>query len=126
MKRADQERSDARVAALAAAAGDSSSIGDRPMAIGDRPMAAELRLKPDTTVTAKPSVAFAHAPLFSSVASDFSRTRPSVVSGFSRTEEDEPTSSEDDGRFFGTVQRETAPSGPFAFVAAAALLVALG
>jgi hypothetical protein len=106
LKDLDQRRSDARVAALAAAAGAASPASDdlllmpqldtvvnRPSSIVNRPSAWVER--PDSKVE--------HAPAMSA----------DPGTSFDKT-------------FFGTVQRETPTSGRFAFVAAAALILAIG
>src|SRR5438128_1192551 len=155
MKQVDQQRSDARVAALAAAAsfdafdGDSlrtprasvparraamedvplrSAIVDRPASIVDRRASAPSVI-PAAAPVSRP-VAVEHAPAMSMGRSMFgasvspSDDDASTIDG--RSTMDAGRSTIDDASFFGTVQREGPSSGRFAFVAAAALVVALG
>jgi hypothetical protein len=118
LKRHDERRSDARVAALAAAALDDVPLPTAPVSSrhdlpNDDP-GRDLFARP---APAKPSQQNAG-------------NRPSAIGhGRSAMDDERRPIDErppiDDGRFFGTVQRETT-SGRFAFVAAAALIVALG
>jgi hypothetical protein len=103
IKHHDRQRSEARVAALAAASMDDVAIpGPRQASVAPRPK-----------VQARPV-----------------ETRPPLIPersfSFDAFKNDDEHSTAADDRFFGTVQREPSTSGRFAFVAAAALLVALG
>ena len=136
MKQVDQQRSDARVAALAAAAMEDvplrSAIVDRPASIVDR-RGSNVERRPAAPVNppvAPAPVVLERAPAMSMGRSMFgasvspSDDDASTIDG--RSTMDAGRSAIDDGSFFGTVQREGPSSGRFAFVAAAALVVALG
>ena len=128
MKQVDQQRSDARVAALAAAAMEDvplrSAIVDRPASIVDR-RGSNVERRPAAPVN--PPVA--PAPVVLERAPAMSMGRSMFGASVSPSDDDASTidgRSTDDGSFFGTVQHEGPSSGRFAFVAAAALVVALG
>ena len=124
MKHVDQQRSDARVAALAAASMEDvplgSAIGDRRSANVDRPSSATER----PAAAQRPAFTPEPAPVFATQRSMFGAPFTPIDAG--RSTMDDRRSTIDDGSFFGTVQREGPSSGRFAFVAAAALVVALG
>jgi hypothetical protein len=112
LKHHEEQRSNARVAALAAAALDDVPFLTAPVSyrhdLPNHDSGRDLFARP---APAKPSQQNAG-------------NRPSAI-GHDRSTTDDERPPTDDGRFFGTVQRETT-SGRFAFVAAAALIVALG
>lgn len=106
LKYIDRQRSEARVAALAAAAIPASAASDVPLisqahVVVNRPSS---KVDEPSAPVRRPTFQVEHAPVLSTGRSMFG----------------------DDESFFGTVQRERPASGRFAFVAAAALLVALG
>jgi hypothetical protein len=122
MKHVDQQRSDARVAALAAAASapiddvplfpQPHAVVNRPSLIVDRPSAPVQR--PSSQVERAPGLPAGRS-MFGASFSPVEAEAPLDDRGASTRES-----------FFGAVQRETPASGRFAFVAAAAMLVALG
>jgi hypothetical protein len=116
IKHQDRHRSEARVAALAAASMDDlpvNPIRERPTTIRERQAAGVDRhpanISGRATLDSRPPA------------------MPNRLFGIDDFKtDDEGVSANRDDRFFGTVQREASTSGRFAFVAAAALLVALG
>jgi hypothetical protein len=126
MKQTEQQRSDARAAALAVAAdGDTPLLGrvvDRPSVASDRP-----------SLVGDRQPAIVNRPAFSSARPSFTPSVAySMIDDRSAPLDDRPStmnhgpSTIDEPSFFGTVQREAPASGRFAFVAVAALIVALG
>jgi hypothetical protein len=111
LKHHEEQRSNARVAALAAAALD------------DVPLLTPVAYRHDLANDDSGPDQFAR-PAPAKPSQQSGGNRPSAI-GQDRSTMDDERSPIDDGRFFGTVQRETT-SGRFAFVAAAALIVALG
>jgi hypothetical protein len=121
MKYVDQQRSDARVAALTVAAlAAASPASDDVLLIPQQPLAVVNR---PSAIVDRPNSRIEHAPALSTGRSMFGASfSPIEVRESPIDDRDTPTRES----FFGTVQREAPASVPFAFVAAAALLVALG
>jgi hypothetical protein len=123
MKYLDQQRSDARVAALAAAAiapMDDVPLVPQPRAIVNRPSLIVERPSPPAQ---RPKPQIERAPALSTGRSMFGASLSAIEVGELPLDDRDASTGES---FFGTAQREAPASGRFAFVAAAAMLVALG
>ncbi len=118
LKRMDQLRSDARVAALATAS--DNAVGFEALPIRTEPKPARPSARPTTDGT------------WSSVAGEWQwnpETEGTRDSGFTKPagiRDVSPIPSGASGDLFGTVRREEPASGRFAFAAGLALIVALG
>ena len=116
LKRHDQLRSDARVAALMAAADDTEVVSAQPAKLSTagawNTVAGEMRWAPEPAGGREPGLGFRSERVTEQVSIPESR----VPDAESRIPSD---------RFFGTVQREQPASPRFAFAAALAVIVAL-
>jgi hypothetical protein len=156
IKYSDQRRSDARVAALAAAANPpipliddlpliplSHNVVNRPAAVVNRPATPPTVVKGPPMSVDRPSAVVRRpiynvepAPALSSSRSMFGASLSPIEAPESSIDDRDANHDRESNRdrraaiagesFFGTVQRDAPSSGRFAFVAAAAVIVALG